>query len=95
MLKNYSCEGQMELSDFLKISENPSSQMYCKENAGMISGQKKTRTIKHSRINRRVLAGVTGINQESRSIGVGEVLFIQSASVITMLNILAVLWKIV
>lgn len=32
------------------------------ENAGMISGQKQTRTIKHSRINRRVLAGVTGIN---------------------------------
>ena len=31
MLKNYSCEGQMELSDFLKISENPSLQMYCKD----------------------------------------------------------------
>ena len=45
------------------------------ENAGTILEQKKTRTIKYSRINRRVLAGVTGINQESRSIGVGEVLF--------------------
>lgn len=31
MFKNYSCEGQMELSDFLKISENPSPQMYCKD----------------------------------------------------------------
>ena len=63
----------------------------CMENAGTILEQKKTRTIKYSRINRRVLAGVTGINQESRSIGVGEVLFIQSASVSTMLNILAAL----
>lgn len=45
----------------------------CMENAGTILEQKKTRTIKYSRINRRVLAGVTGINQESRSIGVGDV----------------------
>ena len=65
----------------------------CMENAGTILEQKKTRTIKYSRINRRVLAGVTGINQESRTIGVGEVLFIQSASVSTMLNILAALFQ--
>ena len=62
----------------------------CMENARTILEQKKTRTIKYSRINRRVLAGVTGINQVSRGIGAGAVLFIQSVNVSIISSIQAV-----